>query len=170
MSVSLPKDDQPVRSDWTRAEVRALFEPLVFEQLERALDLTRQTGRGQLGELEIGMISSVMVGVLPMMRDDGKTSGGCWIYTGVYTDAGNMSMRRDASDHGLEQACTTLLATRPTAVNLFWAIERMKRVAEANSDKGLDAIQEILKEEAIRIEGEQVEALRQWALGRTVLA
>ncbi|MDQ3202888.1 MAG: LysR substrate-binding domain-containing protein [Pseudomonadota bacterium] len=39
--------------------------PLVFEQLNRALDLTRQTGRGQLGELEIGMISSVMVGVLP---------------------------------------------------------------------------------------------------------
>lgn len=39
--------------------------PLVFQQLSRALDLTRQTGRGQLGELEIGMISSVMVGVLP---------------------------------------------------------------------------------------------------------
>jgi formate dehydrogenase major subunit len=33
-----------------------------------------------------------------LMRDDGKTSGGCWIYTGVYTDAGNMSMRRNASD------------------------------------------------------------------------
>ncbi|AOE83431.1 LysR substrate-binding domain-containing protein [Pseudomonas sp. TCU-HL1] len=39
--------------------------PLVFEQLKRALDLTRQTGRGELGELEIGMMSSVMVGVLP---------------------------------------------------------------------------------------------------------
>jgi len=33
-----------------------------------------------------------------MMRDDGKTAGGCWIYTGVYTEAGNMAMRRDASD------------------------------------------------------------------------
>ena len=33
-----------------------------------------------------------------LMRDDGKTSGGCWIYTGVYTEAGNMSMRRDAAD------------------------------------------------------------------------
>ena len=33
-----------------------------------------------------------------MMRADGKTSGGCWIYTGVYTEAGNMSMRRDGSD------------------------------------------------------------------------
>jgi formate dehydrogenase major subunit len=33
-----------------------------------------------------------------LMRDDGKTSGGCWIYTGVYTEAGNMAMRRSASD------------------------------------------------------------------------
>src|SRR2546429_407844 len=32
------------------------------------------------------------------MRADGKTAGGMWIYTGVYTEAGNMSMRRDASD------------------------------------------------------------------------
>lgn len=32
------------------------------------------------------------------MTADGKTAAGCWIYTGVYTDAGNMSMRRDASD------------------------------------------------------------------------
>jgi formate dehydrogenase-N alpha subunit len=33
-----------------------------------------------------------------LMRDDGKTAGGMWIYTGVYTEAGNNSMRRDASD------------------------------------------------------------------------
>jgi formate dehydrogenase-N alpha subunit len=33
-----------------------------------------------------------------VMRDDGKTSGGCWIYTGVYTEAGNMAMRRGRPD------------------------------------------------------------------------
>lgn len=33
-----------------------------------------------------------------LMRADGKTSGGIWIYTGVYTEAGNMAKRRDASD------------------------------------------------------------------------
>lgn len=33
-----------------------------------------------------------------MMTADGKTASGCWIYTGVYTEAGNISMRRDASD------------------------------------------------------------------------
>lgn len=33
-----------------------------------------------------------------LLRDDGKTSAGCWIYTGIYTDAGNMMARRDTSD------------------------------------------------------------------------
>ena len=31
-------------------------------------------------------------------------------------------------DAEMEQICSTLAATRPTAVNLFWAIERMKRL------------------------------------------
>ena len=33
-----------------------------------------------------------------VMRDDGKTSGGCWIYTGSWTQAGNQMARRDAAD------------------------------------------------------------------------
>src|ERR1700726_2158355 len=31
-------------------------------------------------------------------------------------------------DADFETVCSTLAATRPTAVNLFWAIERMKRL------------------------------------------
>lgn len=54
----------------------------------------------------------------------------------------------------LENVCDVLARTRPTAVNLFWGIERMKRVAEANRDKKLDQIRELLKKEAIRIEEE----------------
>ncbi|MBY6262392.1 S-methyl-5-thioribose-1-phosphate isomerase [Azospirillum sp. 412522] len=37
-----------------------------------------------------------------------------------------LALRADASDRGLEHACATLLATRPTAVNLRWALERMR--------------------------------------------
>jgi methylthioribose-1-phosphate isomerase len=33
-----------------------------------------------------------------------------------------LAMRTDSSDAGLETACATLLATRPTAVNLHWAV------------------------------------------------
>jgi formate dehydrogenase major subunit len=32
------------------------------------------------------------------LRDDGTTAAGCWIYTGCYTEAGNMMARRDNSD------------------------------------------------------------------------
>jgi len=60
----------------------------------------------------------------------------------------------------LENVCDAMARTRPTAVNLFWGIERMKRVAEANRDRKLDQIREILKEEAIRIEEEDLTICR----------
>ena len=36
-----------------------------------------------------------------------------------------LALREDASDEGLERARATLLATRPTAVNLKWALDEM---------------------------------------------
>ncbi len=38
-----------------------------------------------------------------------------------------LAMRADASDAALDSACETLLETRPTAINLRWAIEDMRR-------------------------------------------
>ena len=32
------------------------------------------------------------------IRDDGTTAAGCWIYTGCFTEAGNMMARRDTTD------------------------------------------------------------------------
>ena len=46
----------------------------------------------------------------------------------------------------------TLSATRPTAVNLFWALERMNRVAEA--EEGVDQIKAALLAEAKMIDAE----------------
>ena len=37
-----------------------------------------------------------------------------------------LALREDASDHALDNACDTLMATRPTAVNLRWALEKMR--------------------------------------------
>src|SRR4029077_12883528 len=36
-----------------------------------------------------------------------------------------LALRADASDEALERACTMLAATRPTAVNLKWALDEM---------------------------------------------
>src|SRR5258708_9899392 len=36
-----------------------------------------------------------------------------------------LALRADASDEALDPACPTLLATRPTAINLKWALDEM---------------------------------------------
>jgi methylthioribose-1-phosphate isomerase len=36
-----------------------------------------------------------------------------------------LALRSDTSDEGLERACAKLLATRPTAINLKWALDEM---------------------------------------------
>ena len=38
-----------------------------------------------------------------------------------------LAMRRDASDAALERAYATLIATRPTAINLKWALDEMRK-------------------------------------------
>lgn len=63
-----------------------------------------------------------------------------------------------------EQVCATLAATRPTAVNLFWAIERMRRVFAAVQDQSPERIAKALRQEAIAMHGEDIAANR--ALGK----
>src|SRR5436190_14626963 len=38
-----------------------------------------------------------------------------------------LAMRSDGSDVGLDQACSMLMATRPTAINLKWALDEMRQ-------------------------------------------
>src|SRR5262249_40059452 len=61
--------------------------------------------------------------------------------------------------------CEMMAATRPTAVNLFWAIDRMKRVfgQAATAGASVDQIKAGLEEEARRIHDEDVASCR--ALG-----
>lgn len=60
--------------------------------------------------------------------------------------------------------CNRLAQTRPTAVNLFWALERMKKVCLENRGLPVDEIKTRLKEEAKKIQREDFEATR--AIGR----
>ena len=55
-----------------------------------------------------------------------------------------------------EKICAELATTRPTAVNLFWAIDRMKKFALDNKDKGLDALRSLLVEESQRMLDEDI--------------
>lgn len=62
----------------------------------------------------------------------------------------------------LDYVCEVLGKTRPTAVNLFWAIDRMKRVfAKAQADgKTISEIKQILLDDAKAIHEEDIESQR----------
>jgi methylthioribose-1-phosphate isomerase len=69
-------------------------------------------------------------------------------------------------DAEMEAICAALAATRPTAVNLFWAIERMKRrYSELRAAAaGLAAIRKALVDEALAVHREDIEINK--AIGR----
>ena len=59
-------------------------------------------------------------------------------------------------DADFSTICDTLAATRPTAVNLFWGIERMKRLYTGLSGQPIEAKRQRLIEEAIRVREEDI--------------
>ncbi|MGE3273618.1 MAG: S-methyl-5-thioribose-1-phosphate isomerase [Vicinamibacterales bacterium] len=65
-----------------------------------------------------------------------------------------------------QKVCDLMAATRPTAVNLFWAIERMKRsfADGAHAGESVEQLKARLRTEALAIHDEDVESCR--AIGR----
>src|SRR6202049_216940 len=62
-----------------------------------------------------------------------------------------LGMKQVESLNEFEEICETLARTRPTAVNLFWAIERMRRVFSGVRDRPMEEIRETLISEAQQI-------------------
>lgn len=60
----------------------------------------------------------------------------------------------------VSEICNHLAATRPTAANLFWAIERMKRVLEEDTKSSIDDLKVRLVNEAIAIQQEDIAMCR----------
>lgn len=60
-----------------------------------------------------------------------------------------------------EQAKDYLASSRPTAVNLFWALNRMDNVVKENKGKSVSEIKELLHNEAIAIREEDIWVCKQ---------
>ncbi len=70
------------------------------------------------------------------------------IALGVKKSAASDAERIEAE---FDAVCRLMAETRPTAVNLFWAIERMRRVFQSGKRRPLDELKRALEEEAVRI-------------------
>jgi methylthioribose-1-phosphate isomerase len=74
------------------------------------------------------------------------------------------ALRAENLEADFETICSTLAHTRPTAVNLFWALERMRRLYRSLAGRPIEEIRQRLVEEAIEVRREDI-AINQ-ALGR----
>ncbi|MBV9768684.1 MAG: s-methyl-5-thioribose-1-phosphate isomerase, partial [Bryobacterales bacterium] len=67
-----------------------------------------------------------------------------------------LGMQQAASTEQFDEICEIIRATRPTAINLFWAIERMRRVFAEVAGSSLEEIRERLVAEAVQIRLEDI--------------
>jgi methylthioribose-1-phosphate isomerase len=63
-------------------------------------------------------------------------------------------------DQTFEQICGDIRGTRPTAVNLFWAVKRMKKVYQGTRSQGVQAVCSALIQESINMHAEDIAANR----------
>jgi len=62
----------------------------------------------------------------------------------------------DDLDPEFERICSVMAGTRPTAVNLFWAVERMRSVYRRTRAEGVNAIRAALEGEARAMHAEDI--------------
>jgi len=94
----------------------------------------------------------------------GAPAIGCAAAYGIALEAAVLAGDPKSLEHGLEAAFEVLRSSRPTAVNLFWALERMRQVWTALEGVGAAAITRKLTAEAEAIHREDLEV--NLAIGR----
>lgn len=67
-------------------------------------------------------------------------------------------------EKAFEEVCETIVAARPTAINLAWAVNRMRGVYEAHKAEGVPAIREALRRESQEVMDEDIRMNR--AIGK----
>ena len=98
------------------------------------------------------------------MKVRGAPAIGVTAALGMALGAQSLPDTPDGFRLGWDEVARTFASTRPTAVNLFWAVERMGRVARGAADRPVPEVKENLLREALRILDEDLETNKR--LGR----
>ena len=118
----------------------------------------------QYTEIETNTVEKVWEAI-KMLRVRGAPAIGVAAAWGVIVGTQDVrNTNRPEFDARLNDVTTYLASSRPTAVNLFWALDRMNAVASTVSDATAEEIHNRLFEEAAIIQAEDEEMCR--AIGR----
>jgi methylthioribose-1-phosphate isomerase len=125
------------------------------------LELIDQRLLPQRVEYAVCRTAAEVAAAIRDMTVRGAPAIGCAAAYGVALEAGRPTFRTLEEFHrAIEHAFVELGASRPTAVNLFWALDRMRRVYDATRTQSPEQVRARLVEEAVAIHREDVEANR----------
>jgi len=68
---------------------------------------------------------------------------------GIYLGIRNYTGSMEGFKHLFNEVCSYTGSSRPTAVNLFWAIERMKTLVSRNSKRSIYELKDLILKEAV---------------------
>ncbi len=136
-----------------------MIEPIVWK--DHAVELIDQTLLPrELVRKECDTLEDVAEAI-EMLRVRGAPAIGVAAAFGVVLGAGEIRANsRPLFLEQLHKKIARLAATRPTAVNLFWALDRMKKVAEQGGTEKVEEIRASLLAEALRVQQENKEVCR----------
>lgn len=106
----------------------------------------------QLVELELATVESVWEAIKQLRVRGAPAIGVAAAYGVVVGIQSGRGETRATCDARLNEVLDYLATSRPTAVNLFWALDRMRRAAARAGDLSPAALQERLLQEARAIE------------------
>jgi methylthioribose-1-phosphate isomerase len=142
----------------------SFFETVALDEENRALVILDQTKLpGVVEFLSISKIEDVHEAILKL-KVRGAPAIGVAAAIGAYLAAAGVDTEDFREFYSRFKSFKEFLASsRPTAVNLFWALDRMEGVVLKNGREPVGEIKRFLRDEAVRIHDEDIDVCR--ALG-----
>lgn len=140
---------------------RAAFDTVALDDENRALVIIDQTKLpGRVEFLSLTKQEDIH-GAIRSLQVRGAPAIGVAAAIGVYLAALNI----DTADYGefcarFASAKEYLASSRPTAVNLFWALDRMELIVRRSKNLPVKAIKSLLRDEAVNIRDGDISVCR----------
>lgn len=137
------------------------YETVALDEENKALVIIDQTKLpGKIEMLSLTDAKSIWDAIY-LLQVRGAPAIGVSAAIGVYV----VTWRIDTEDMDVfcqefKKTKEYLATSRPTAVNLFWALNRMEKVVDENQDKTVAELKNLLHDEAVRIHDEDIEVCR----------
>jgi methylthioribose-1-phosphate isomerase len=131
-----------------------MYTPAILFENDKLSLIDQTLLPGRLEYIPITTLSECIEAIKSLRVRGAPAIGVCAAY-GLYTVAQSLSLKPYSEFRTeMDTTCDLLFKSRPTAVNLGWAIDRIKPIYSENIDMPVNQIVSLIKKEAIKIHTE----------------